>query len=86
MTQTKLTTRDRIEAAAAANGWTSHITGYLSRTYRKGTRYVRVSYGVRGQVIEAAHQTGSYGGRWIDGQGKAERILALLAQDRWTAK
>lgn len=85
MTQTKTTTQDRIEAAAAEHGWTSSITGYFTRTYRKGTRYIRVSYSVRGQVTEAVRQTGNVGGRWIDGQGKAERILDLLAAERWSA-
>jgi hypothetical protein len=88
MTQTtavhKATSRDRIESAAVTNGWTAKADGFGLRLYRKGTRYIRVYYGVRDQVIDAARQTGSYGGRGISGTGKADQIIALLAQDRWT--
>jgi hypothetical protein len=78
------TAKDRIDAVAAEHGWTPKKTAFLETTYRKGTRYVRVYYGVRDQVIEAHRQTGSTGGRSITGTGKAERVIALLTQTRWT--
>lgn len=87
MTQTSTaTSKDRIESAAVTNGWTSaELHGSpLFKIYRKGARYIRVTYGVRETVIEAARQTGSTGGRGISGKGKAEQIIALLAQDRWS--
>jgi hypothetical protein len=84
MTQT-LTAMDRIEAAATEHGWTISRDGSpLDKIYRKGSRYVRVSYGVRQTVTSAHRQTGSYGGRSISGQDKAGQVIALLAQDRWT--
>lgn len=85
-TETKTTAQDRINAAAAEHGWTGgQGQGAGIATYRKGTRRVTVYYGVYGQVIDCSWQTGSTGGRALGHRdtGKAERVLGLLAADRW---
>ena len=81
---------DRIEAAAAAAGWTSEFdksmgwietsgTANMYRVYRKpaSKRKVRVYFGVYGQVIDATRTTASKV-RFVSGKGKAETVIAFI--------
>jgi hypothetical protein len=76
-----MTAKARIEAAAAANGWTEFERNYVGSLieYRKGRRYVRVYFKATEQV-----QSGSYGNshrsRRLSPTGQADQILALLAK------
>ncbi len=76
----------RIALVAAGHDWTPDTDrpGYASTvTFRKGTRYVRVSYDVRGRVTSASWQTGSTGGRQAVGSGKEAQVLSRLQETRW---
>lgn len=77
-------TRVAIRQAAADNGWelvnadARSVIGAFDefrKTYPSGRTktYIAVSYSVRGAVIGASTPT-----RYIQGAGKAERIIAML--------
>ncbi|MBM4469811.1 hypothetical protein GS982_20445 [Rhodococcus hoagii] len=76
-----ITTQDRIVAAANRLGWTpKNDSHYGGMVFTRRSRKVWVTFDVRGRIAAASEQTGSYGGRRIEGRDRAGRVLASLAR------
>ena len=72
----KLSTPAKVAQVAEANGWTSARRSCTSISYRRRSRYIRVSYSVRGAIISAVTRD-----RYIYGAGKLDRVLAYLTEE-----
>lgn len=75
-----MTARERIAAAAAANGWekdakeSTRLTDY----WRKGGRWLRAFFSEEGVVISATRRTATGVIRGIHGQSKVNKIITEL--------
>lgn len=68
------TTKEAVDAVAAAAGWTVRKRGVMTYYHAPvGRRYVGVYYGVRGQIISASTYR-----RYIFGRDKRGQVIAEI--------
>jgi hypothetical protein len=72
-----VTAREKVRAAAAANGWTAIYASTLGHAeeYAKGRRRVWAHADTRGRLIRVTLQHRPY-----DGPGKLERIMSAITR------
>lgn len=70
------TAREKVQSAAADNGWTVHPTGdEFVDEFRLGRRHVRITVDTYGRLTLVTTETKRFGGA-----GKLERALESLAR------
>lgn len=70
------TAREKVQSAAADNGWAEHATGdEFVDEYRLGRRHVRITADTYGRLTLVTTESHRYGGA-----GKIERALEALTR------